>query len=353
MIVQLTLALLLGVAPPPDPFRSLLDQAAADRSAGRLDEALAKLERAYRLKPSPALLNNLGLLFQELGRYREAADAYRGVLDDPTTPENLRQLDRERLLTVEPLLQSGWLVLGREHQGDEVRVCGRRLLPGQENGVPPGVCLLEARRDGVCWLGSWAVVPGLRQELRIELSPPKEGHAHGGVQLTLDSVDELLVDGLVIPTRETRGSLWLLLSPGVHQLFVGPAPGRAQRIEIRAGEIAPLDLRPSPSLSPTPLPPLPSAAAEPAEVASPWPWVLAGTGVALGIGAAVTFTVASDRHSAVFTDARDDSGVITGVTQAEAYERESSARDLDRLALSLAVGAGVVLVASTIWALWD
>lgn len=351
MIVQLSLALLLGAAPAPDPFRVLLDQAAADRSAGRLDDALSKLERAYRLKPSPAVLNNLGLLLQELGRYREAADAYRGVLDDPAAPENLRQLDRERLVTVEPLLSSGWLVLGPEHQGDEVRACGRRLEPGQENPIPPGVCLVEARRTGFVWLGSWAVAAGRRQELRIELSPPVEGQRQGGVQVSLDRVEALVVDGLVIPRPAASGSLWLLLSPGTHQLSFGP--GRFERIEIRAGEVSPLELRPPPELTSTPLPPPAPVSTSPSEVGSPLPWVLAGTGVALGIGSAVTFSIASDRHSAVFTDARDESGVITGVTQAEAYERESSARDLDRVALSLALGAGVALVASTIWALWD
>lgn len=349
MIVQLSLALLLGVAPPPDPFRTLLDQAAADRSAGRLDDALIKLERAYRLKPSPALLNNLGLLLQELGRYREAADAYRGVLDDPASPENLRQLDRERLLAVEPLLSSGWLVLAPEHHSDEVRACGRRLSPGQENAIPPGVCLVEARRAGFVWLGSWAVAAGRRQALRVELSPPMEGQPHGGVQVSLDRIEDLVVDGLVIPSPGASGSLWLLLSPGTHQLSFGA--GRFERIEIRAGEVSTLELRPPPELTPTPVGP--SVLATPAEVSSPWPWVLAGTGVALGIGSAITFTVASDRHSAVFTDARDEAGVVTSVTQAEAYERESSARDLDRVALSLAVGAGVALVASTIWALWD
>lgn len=351
MIVQLSLALLLGVAPPPDPFRTLLDQAAADRSAGRLDDALIKLERAYRLKPSPALLNNLGLLLQELGRYREAADAYRGVLDDPASPENLRQLDRERLLAVEPLLSSGWLVLAPEHHGDEVRACGRRLSPGQENAIPPGVCLVEASRDGFYWLGSFAVVPGRRQELRIELSPPGEGQRHGGVQVPLDAVQALVVDGLVLPRQPTRGSLWLLLSPGTHQLSLGP--GHSERLEIRAGEVSALDPRPSPELAPAALPAVAPLPASPTASGSPWPWVLAGTGVALGIGSAVTFTVASDRHSAVFTDLRDEAGVVTSVTQAEAYERESSARDLDRVALSLAVGAGVALVASTIWALWD
>jgi hypothetical protein len=68
---------------------------------GRLLEALAEFEEAYRISPAPALLYNLAQIHSDLGHAVEAADAYERFLrDSPALDAELRS-DAERALRVQ------------------------------------------------------------------------------------------------------------------------------------------------------------------------------------------------------------------------------------------------------------
>jgi tetratricopeptide (TPR) repeat protein len=106
----------------------LLAQAAAAKARGAWAESLASMERAHAIHPAPELMNNIGWLLETLGRYRDAAAAYRRVVDDGSASPELRALDRERLEVLSPKLDRGHLV--------ETRSCsaGRRFA--RVNGRP-------------------------------------------------------------------------------------------------------------------------------------------------------------------------------------------------------------------------
>ena len=111
-------------------FEELLRRAAEARDAGDRPETLSLLRQAYELRPLPEISNNIGRTLEELGRYDEAAAAYRRVVEDPSAEPALIELDRRRLRALAPKLGRGWLLVQR----DEVRafVDGNAIEVGEE-----------------------------------------------------------------------------------------------------------------------------------------------------------------------------------------------------------------------------
>src|SRR5262245_25324589 len=102
-------SLLTAGAAAPDEFQVLIDRASDARAAGDLDRALLLLERARAMKSLPELDNNIGRTLQDLGRYREAVEAYRRVVEDPRSGEVLRTLDDNRIRDLKPKIDRALL----------------------------------------------------------------------------------------------------------------------------------------------------------------------------------------------------------------------------------------------------
>lgn len=97
---------------------------------GRLVEALAEFEEAYRIAPTPALLFNLAQLHADLGHAVEATDAYEGFLRDAGPSDAELRGDAERALAVQRAR------IGR--LSVEVSVAGARVfLDDAELGTSP------------------------------------------------------------------------------------------------------------------------------------------------------------------------------------------------------------------------
>lgn len=81
-------------------FDRLVHSAVDAYDAGRYDEAIAALERAYAIRPLPRVLYNLGRAHDQAGRFSTAADYYRRFLG--TAPDTAAAaVAREALQTAE------------------------------------------------------------------------------------------------------------------------------------------------------------------------------------------------------------------------------------------------------------
>lgn len=347
------LFLILLAGAPADDFRVLVDGAAADRRAGDLDGALDKLERAHRLRASPALLNNIGVLLQELGRYRAAAAVFRAVVADPKADRGVVERDRKRLTELEPKLERAWVVRKRNDRVGAVVVCGVPVSD-REVAVPAGTCVVEAyAADGSsASVSTIALEVGRRHVVSPWLNPPVRSSKHGAVVLGMTKPQSIVVDGHALSRTLPSGRVWLNLAPGDHLVVVMSSAPKMYRAKVVAGGIA--EMTPvvldatAVRTAPMPAPP-PTPAAE----GSALPWILGGSGLAAGITAAVLFGVASGRHNRVYTAERDNTGAIVGLTQTEADDIERSARTLDAVALTTGITAAACLVSATVLALLD
>jgi hypothetical protein len=105
-----------------------------------MERASALLRQAIALKPLPEMLNNLGRVYEEMGRYSEAIELYRRVVAHPKANPALRRLDATRIELLEPRLDLAWLAIDSTAPDLQVFVEGRVATwkPGKELGMSPG-----------------------------------------------------------------------------------------------------------------------------------------------------------------------------------------------------------------------
>ncbi|MEC9072689.1 MAG: tetratricopeptide repeat protein, partial [Myxococcota bacterium] len=124
---------LLPAAASARGLDEVMRDAVQARDAGDLDRTVTLLWEAYKIQPAPEILNNLGKILEQLGRYREAYDAYKKVTDDPEADQSLRALDSSRIATLQPKLNKAWLLPKITPKDATV------LVDGEPTGMPPGV----------------------------------------------------------------------------------------------------------------------------------------------------------------------------------------------------------------------
>ena len=71
-VATLVVTLTAGIAHGDDAatFQSLMGKAVQAKNAGDLARAATLLGEAYRIRPAPELLNNMGKLYEGLGRWQ-------------------------------------------------------------------------------------------------------------------------------------------------------------------------------------------------------------------------------------------------------------------------------------------
>ena len=92
-------------------YEELMQAAKAARKAGDLEACVQALEAAHALRPFPEVYNNLGRIYEQMGRYARGYEIYQAVADDPTADRSLRALDSGRMATLQPKLKRAWLML--------------------------------------------------------------------------------------------------------------------------------------------------------------------------------------------------------------------------------------------------
>lgn len=345
-------ALVLWAATPAlaGTFDDELDKAIAAKKAGDLEKSLFHLRQAYQARPEPQVMNNIGKALEELGRYREAVEAYKKVVDDPKADANLRALDAGRVSVLQGKLGKSWVVV-RLPKGAKLFVDGQppTAPPGQEMGVFPGEHLYEV----VLGEGRvYAVVKKfpLDKRTQVNLAPGTDAGTLdmagvAGVRKVavrerwlntpVESIEELLVPAGEVelklrPDSGPESSLTVSVAAGKRTAAAGPF-----REALGVTSVVKKD----------PIPTTESGGA------GPMPWVVFGGGVLLVGGGVVLQFVAEGDRDTVRDAARDDNGVITGITSTEAHELQDSANTQSTVAAVMMGVGGAAMVGGLVWAL--
>src|SRR5438067_1140979 len=107
-MIHLFLAAALLAAPADDNARArqLYEQGQTEFELGHYKDAIVKWEEAYRLKPVPQALYNMGQAYYKMGQLAEAAHAYKTMIAKLKSGKNV-DLARQRLIQVEGELKKG------------------------------------------------------------------------------------------------------------------------------------------------------------------------------------------------------------------------------------------------------
>jgi hypothetical protein len=341
--LAIVLVLLSPAAAEAGDAKALVDRARAARSAGRLDEALELMRQAYEIDPAPALLNNVAVLLEALGRYREAHDTFQRVIALPRVSAELKAKDAERVRVLERRLSQAWLRVAAP-AGFEARVDGTPWTHAGESDVLPGEHVVEVRdADGRSILIERTYsVTGRRSDLP---TPPSLEHALATMVVRCPAaVAGLEIDRYTVSrpiakdarVRIVRGSYDVRLECEGGPTYAGRVDATHRETVIPTAEM----VEPTAVVMPPPPPP---------EAPSKWPsLVVGGIGLAgVGVGAGLLVSAGAD-------GAAIDDGVPMNGGRADLTFREAGALD-DRRRTKTDVGAvvlttGVVaLVAGAVW----
>ena len=376
-----------GACEDPQRARALLKEAYQAKQRGDLDETLRLLAEAYRLDPKPKILNNIGKTLEDMGRYREATEEYKRVVDNPTADPNLRALDAGRIGALAIKLTSSWVRLkgvGVASAGgpkvwvkdkpiteDDVEIpapAGRAvvevLLPSGEHALLRETELLTGTRTDLTKKqlsvpGSWPVL-----DLSGWDPPPAAIEVNGHiVNADLAKLKRITVapgrrsvrvtgaDAKAV--EETRslspGERWTLAQPERRiEPMIAPVVTAAPVLAVEA---------PPPKIE-TPkvdeVEPAPSqAVAYVPDEKSSWPWVFIGLGSASAVGGAAMWFLADRDRDKISTAKRDFDGAVIGMLQTEAESVEEDAKLKSDIGTWLIAGGGAVGAIGIIWALVD
>lgn len=126
----------LAIARAPDSVGSHANLNAVLLRQGRIEEALAVLQQGLRIRPDGRLYSNLGTVLFTLGRYPEAADAFRRAV----SPEHGSPNDYQRWSNLADALRH---VPGREEAATQAYVTTLGLLAPLLARAPDDVTLLS------------------------------------------------------------------------------------------------------------------------------------------------------------------------------------------------------------------
>lgn len=337
---------------PDVSFDELLRQANAARQAGQFERAVELLQAAHTMHPSPELLNNIGLMLEKAGRYRDAADAYRRVAEDASADPNLRALDAGRLATLQPRLGMAWVKATLVPTATVLRVDGRppNAPPGQSFSVDGGDHLFELTLPG----GSEVVL--LRRTFPLDRLTSLDVTAQttqGFGRVTLGGLgapaSSIVIDGYRIASPLDRLQS-IRLAPGRYAVRIERlgAPALEQRVVVAAGR----SFEPRPTAVKAKAPALPDVdAVDPGPAVSPAAWILLGVGVAVAAGGGILYALGQQDLDEVSGAARDAQGRITGMTYTQASEQVDNGRRKKDIGLGMLIGGGAVAVGGSVWAL--
>lgn len=125
--------------------KALITQARSARIKGDLNRTADLLLRAYSIDPKPVLLNNLGKIYEEMGRYDLAYATYKRVVDDPNTSQKLRDLDKDRMARIYEKLTATLVLVPKTVTWSQVWINskGYPMGSGIELSVPTGPLMID------------------------------------------------------------------------------------------------------------------------------------------------------------------------------------------------------------------
>ncbi len=352
-------------ASPPEDLESLIQRASEARQKGDLETALERLERARAIQDLPEIENNIGRVLQDLGRFKEAIEAYRKVVEDPRTGAELRELDQRRITELEKKRETAWIQIRVVPENAEIHLRGGHvdsLLAGDTGliSAQEGEASIQATRPGgtAILLVFRKLELGRLVKVALDVS---EGHhdALSAIDLATDlaaPIEALSVDRTKVQGRLDARPLELDLEPGAHELDVKLKGFARESISIYAEPDQTLLLATCLHAERiTPRQETPIAVerkkADGAPVPKMWPLLTGAVGAALIAGGGVLLAgAASDRNRV--TNAAKDGDVVIGLTMREAADLNSTANQKATFAVASCLIGALVLAGSLGWALF-
>lgn len=341
------IALLAMIAAADPRALELVEQAARAREAGKLEQSLAFMREAYAIDPQPLLLNNVGAILEQLGRYAQAVETFEKVLASKDIPPELRELDEERVARLRPKLKSAYVFLEAKTNPKLVLLMKGTTAANVEVAFAEPrpvelVAVYDRRQKSASFrfielhLGSRATIPELlpqpRNRQTIVFDPP--------------NAKRIVIDGDVfdfdqgLASAEVDGVFYEMQTswdPGSTP-FVWEGQPRTGMVIARPKEPAPraeLD----PAIDPTTTP-----VSEPPPEAPVWPWISAGGG-AIAAGIAVALFAGAANDVAMVNDRAGTNGVVLGLDRARAEELDASAANKGRWGVVLSITGAVAIAA--------
>jgi hypothetical protein len=210
--------------------------------------ALGEFRRAYELSPYSVVLYNLGLTYAALGRPVEAADAMKGVLDEPGSLSGER-LAKAREVMDEQSARIASLSISANVDGARIEVDGveRGTTPlAKPIRVKSGPHRITLIKSGYAPSRHEIDAPsGKVTSLEAELEPTEVRLGHLEVHTKLPGAT-VLVDGEPVGVTPLPGEVTLL--PGSHRVELTRSGYRsaATTLTIGAGAKADVTLEPEP-----------------------------------------------------------------------------------------------------------
>ena len=353
--------------------KSLIKEARAARKKGDLNRTAALLLRAYSIDSKPVLLNNLGKVYEEMGRYDLAYATYKRVVDDPNTSQKLRDLDKDRMARIYEKLTATLVQVPNSVTWSQVWINskGYPMGSGIELSVPTGplmIDIFDAKSTVVVRLD---VNGPAGRRLVLDHNLTKNLDQRFGVmswdranrKLKGMSIDDVAVSASLVRAKGVQ------IAPGRYRVgleWVGETRTFVD-VEVKAGML--IELKPNvdkPKAAIAPMPSQPTQAPIPTEQppslnaqrSAPTPWLLLTSQVAVaaaglvvvGWGYADYSTGQSDRDTLRGEQADIDTnrpGSIALYRQWESKNDEATAQ-VNQGLVKMSLG-GVAAIGAVIW----
>ena len=325
----------------PQSTQELFNAAKEARNAGNLLEAIKLLQQIYEREPAPSLLNNIGKLYEGLGWYKAAVEAYQKVADDTEAEMGLRTLDASRVAALKPKLGKAWLKLELTPLTTQVWVNGKSESDwsSRELAVDPGKVVIELREPLA--KTSRLIVTPLPSDKRTTITlavTDDVSKTHGTLNLPESRTKLTGILYGTVALAEPVNSLESIQIPAgnANVQFQFPEETLRQTLNVNAGTASALELKLTPKLPAT----LPEGKASDSPVLN---WILMGSGAAL-LGAGTGLYINGQMQADDLNQAIANETPITSFSQQEANDIRDSANLQGPLGVSLAtVGVGALV----------
>lgn len=197
-------------------FETLIDSARTARADGAYLKAAQLLLKAYQMNPNPVLLNNIGKMYEEAGKYKKAYEAYKSVADDPDAPSDLRPMNISRMNGIQDKLSKGHLIIIGTKPVAKVRIDDEdvdKTIFHIERSLALGKYAVEfkkkkSKRIYISWV---SMVAGERKTIRLKRI--QKAAKAKITALNLAGISEIRINGYTVHHRNSSS---ILLKPATY-----------------------------------------------------------------------------------------------------------------------------------------
>jgi hypothetical protein len=338
-------------ATAPVSYDALIESAVDARRSGDLATSAELLRKAHTLEPSGELMNNLGRVLEEDGKYREAFETYRSVANDPTADRSLRALDASRMAALQPKIGRAWIVPNISPNDATVYLDGvtvgatpatvagdamMGMTGGSEHATGPTRTTLEILVPEATDIVIRQPAPpiGERSAYLEDASAIAPTDARINLAGISPAPTEITIDGQALRGDVSTRTM-LRLPAGEHQVGV-TLPGFEPETHT-------ITLEPDSEVAIAPLLVKTTKVAVEVWGPTPMPWIVLAGGVAVAAVGGGLLGAASMEQPTF------NSQNVTSMTQVEAQERNERAATLSTAGIATLIAGGSAALGGLVW----